>query len=78
MAEPTGTMTYKYFYVLPRAPKPGRQRNAYAIVNRSAGEVIGSIDWHAQWRQYVFEARENTIWSVGCLNDVAAFMATLK
>ena len=40
--------------------------------------TLGHIVWYPAWRQWVFEAAPNTIWSQDCLADVRAFMVSLN
>lgn len=73
----TATVTeYKHFSVL-TVPVLGK-RSLYPIVTNTRRDVIGGVEWYDPWRQYVLTPEPNTVWSVGCMNDVAAFIATLK
>lgn len=40
--------------------------------------ALGHIVWYPAWRQWVFEAAPNTVWSHDCLADVSEFMRSMK
>lgn len=46
----------------------------YDVTNRRSGQLLGTIRWFGAWRQYVFAPAAQTLYSAGCLVDVAAFM----
>ncbi len=46
----------------------------FDILNNKKGDVIGWIDYHPQWKQYIFISQRNSIWSVDCLEDVINFI----
>jgi len=37
-----------------------------------AAGTLGYIEWFGRWRQYVFVPLETTVYSAGCLADIAA------
>lgn len=47
------------------------------VRNKRSKDILGRICWYPTWKQYVFEAAPNTIWSEDCLNDVRAFILGL-
>jgi hypothetical protein len=49
----------------------------YAVYAIHDGAFLGQVMWHGPWRQYVFYPAENTLWSVGCLQDVQGFIKGL-
>lgn len=49
-----------------------------AVINKRSGTRIGIIRWYFNWRQYVFEPDGNTIWNVGCLQDVIDVINQVK
>ena len=49
-----------------------------AVVNKRSSTRIGVIRWYFNWRQYVFEPDGNTIWNVGCLQDVIDVINQVK
>lgn len=40
-----------------------------AVLSRG-GSVLGVISYYPAWRQHVFEAAPDTVWSNGCLCEV--------
>ncbi len=51
-------------------PSPTGKTSIYKVVSKVNGTLLGTISWYGRWRQYVFEAEPNMVWSYGCLNDV--------
>ena len=49
----------------------------YAVLSARHGDRLGRISWYGPWRQYVFTPSPGSIWSDGCLREVAAFLAGL-
>jgi hypothetical protein len=43
---------------------------AVAVLSRRGGELLGVISWYPRWREHVFEAKPDTVWSNGCLCEV--------
>lgn len=43
-------------------------------INNKSGAVLGEVAWYPAWRQYIYEPYVDTVYSVGCLNDIAAFL----
>ena len=37
-------------------------------------DFLGHIRWNSQWRQYCFMPDANTIYSAGCLREIADFI----
>jgi len=52
-------------------PHPG---GVWLIRNKRSQDVLGQIEWYAQWRQYVAIFQENAVWSQDCLADVREFI----
>jgi len=47
----------------------------FAVRNRHHGDELGTIIWYGPWHQYVFRADTGTLYSNGCLRDIATFVA---
>ncbi len=45
--------------------------------NRSSGE-LGTVAWYSAWRQYIFEPSGPSVYSKGCLDDIAGFIEQLE
>lgn len=72
-------MRYHYTYITLK-PQPidrGRKTRRYDIEARD-GTVIGEVSWYHYWRQYCLHPGPNTVWSAGCLADVAHFIGQLR
>lgn len=52
-----------------KAPSASGKTSVYRVLSMH-DVLIGTIKWYGPWRQYVFEAEPNVVWSYGCLNDV--------
>jgi hypothetical protein len=72
--------TYKKHYisfVLIGKSKTGKTE-IYKVISNMHGTGLGIIKWYPQWRQYCFFTEFRTIWSVGCLLDITAFLQKLN
>jgi hypothetical protein len=54
---------------------PSGKTCAWTVRSKRSGLVLGGIRWWGAWRQYVFFPEVHTLYSAGCLRDVAAFLA---
>ena len=68
---------YKYFTVVVMPLVKNRITYDYELVTRH-GDVIGRIEYYNHWRQHVLCPSKNTVWSAGCLADVAECLAKIK
>ncbi len=49
----------------------------YDILSKSSGFILGHIRWYSPWRQYCFWPSSQTVFNVGCLQDIQTFIAEL-
>lgn len=49
----------------------------FMVFNRRYGSCLGEIGWSPPWRQYVFRPFRDTIFSVGCMEDIIDFIHNL-
>jgi hypothetical protein len=63
-------MKYIEFNLVEQKPKT----SIWAVRNIASQIILGYIKWHPQWRQYCFFPESDTIFSVGCLNDINSFI----
>lgn len=56
---------------------PNQDIRRYFCVNKRADRPIGEIRWYGPWRQYCFVPFIDTIYSAGCLRDIADFIGQL-
>lgn len=56
-----------------------KKTQTYAVRNIKSQIVLGFVAWHCGWRQYCFGPIiiEETIYSEGCLKDIADFIRQL-
>jgi len=55
-----------------------RKTGMWRVESRNHGFLLGMIQWNGQWRQYCFFPEVQTVWSEGCLRDLADFMKSIK
>lgn len=62
-------MTAKYIFFALIEEKP--KTKVYEVRTRIDHSVLGLVKWFPRWRQYAFFPKLNTIYSEGCLKEVA-------
>jgi hypothetical protein len=40
--------------------------------------MLGIVKWYSPWRQYCYYPWDNTLYSAGCLRDIADFLDSVK
>ena len=63
---------YMVAELAPRQPASGKTKR-WLIRNRD-GELLGSISWHAPWRQYCLFVVGLPLFAAGCLRDLCEFI----
>lgn len=63
---------YLLFFRLPKMP--ARKTYVWDVQSKS-GSTLGQIAWFAPWRCFTFQPTPNTIFNVGCMNDLCTFIA---
>jgi hypothetical protein len=66
---------YKYIRFIETSVPEGWTTKGWELTNRKSGDTLGWVHYEAHWRQYVFEPSGNTIYSTGCLTDIAEFLS---
>lgn len=51
--------------------------SVYDILTKTSNNWLGEIRWFARWRQYCFFPATDTLFSRGCLCDIANFILKL-
>lgn len=46
----------------------------WKINSASGSALLGHIKWHSAWRQYCLFPEGNTVFNIGCLADIDAFI----
>lgn len=68
---------YQYL-VMEQVPTPtDRKTMIWEVTSRSSSAVLGEIKWFGRWRQYCFWPFSNTVFNVGCLEDIQHFIEQL-
>lgn len=57
---------------------PKAKTSMFRVDNKRGGYEIAYIRFYPQWRQYVLEPLHDTVYSTGCLRDIASFMEELN
>lgn len=55
----------------------GRKTKVIVVRSVSGGDVLGLISWFGRWRQYCLWPADDTIFNVGCMNDISAKIGEL-
>jgi hypothetical protein len=55
----------------------GKKTQVWEVISARHGYRLGEVRWFGQWRQYALQAEPDTVWSHGCLDEVAAFIRKL-
>ena len=56
-------------------PNDPEGRRRWGIYTRSRAQFLGIVEWYLPWKQNVFVPATNTVYSAGCLKDLAAFLS---
>jgi hypothetical protein len=68
---------FEHFEIVQQPRLQGRKTHIYSV-EKHDGTKLGYIDWYGPWRQYCFYPAGQTLWSLGCLDDIATFLTDLK
>ena len=59
------------FLTFERQPdEPSRKTAIVRVLQKSSGQVLGTIRWYGAWRQFAFYPAATTLYSAGCLEDI--------
>lgn len=47
----------------------------WTVDGKRSGDILGVVEWYGPWRQYVFAPDPDTVFNLGCLLDIADFVA---
>ena len=64
---------YLRFFLISMNPKT----MTYEVLSINQGLRLAIIKWYGPWRQYCFYPEANTVWNVGCLQDINKFINDL-
>lgn len=49
---------------------PSKKTKIVDVISINHGNILGSIRWYGQWRQYAFYPNEGTIWNRDCMQEI--------
>ena|SRR5256885_11213324 len=55
-------------------PSPGLKTRVWTVESKNRGDVLGLIRWFGQWRQYIFDPADGTVFNATCLSDIESFL----
>jgi len=72
----------EYVRLLYHGPSDSGKTEVWSVVSQKTGDVdgdvLGQVKWFGRWRQYAFFPEGQTIYSKGCLDDIAKFVADIN
>jgi hypothetical protein len=76
------TKEYEYVTMVEVADSlPKTKTKIFHVRNRKSGDMLGSVQWYAPWRQYCFMVQPSPVkgfvFSRGSLEDIAGFVGGL-
>ena len=66
---------YLYFHLL--AESESGKTNIYEVRSKHHGTCLATVKWYGPWRQYAMFPEPETIWNIGCLAEISAFVEGL-
>ena len=51
--------------------------NVYDVLSKEGNVPLGIIQWYAPWRQYCFYPEDETVFSIGCLQQIRLFIGKM-
>lgn len=67
-------MKYEYISFVP--VESNGKTSIWNCINNKSQFVLGVIKWNSGWRQYCFFPTQDTVFSMGCLDDISDFIDT--
>jgi len=56
----------------------GEKTSTWVCLSNKSNDDLGTVKWYGGWGQYVFYPERETLFSGGCLNNIANFMKDLR
>lgn len=69
---------YKYFYFELMTALGSDKKQSWFCISKGGRFPLGVVKWFSDWKQFCFFPEEETVFSVGCLNDVIDFINQLN
>jgi hypothetical protein len=65
---------YKHIHIDKLPNELRDDKPVYGIFNNNSSDMIGLLIYYGGWKQYVFEATPDCIFSVSCLLDIIDYI----
>jgi hypothetical protein len=65
------------YLVFERHDPTDRKTPVVFVLSKSSGVRLGVISWFGRWRQFCFFPSSETVFNVGCMNDILGEIAAL-
>ncbi len=69
---------YEYIIIVLTGMSDSGKTAIFDVRAKRGGNLLGRIKWFGRWRQYTFFPVPDTIYSAGCLVDIAHFLDAAK
>ena len=69
---------YDYLRFVEKPRPAGRKTGIYSCRNLKSDTELGVVRWHSPWRRYCYFGGVQAVYSGGCLQDIADFIAKLS
>lgn len=73
---PKPKFEYIHFVLVDEKPKIYRT-TVWSCQNNKSGEELGVVKWYGPWRQYCYFPAQPSVYSAGCMDDIANFIRML-
>lgn len=75
MSAPTDSTYYQFLHFAHQGTWNGH--HVWKCRNNRSKQLLGDVSWEEEWNQYVLvtDTRDQIVFSVGCLRDIADFVA---
>lgn len=71
------TKSYEYIVLVYAGDSPSGKTQIWRVETKY-GDLLGVVRWFGRWRQYTFWPSAETLYSAGCLADIADFIGSLR
>jgi hypothetical protein len=71
------TRSYEYIVLVFVGDSPSGKTQIWRVETKY-GDLLGVVRWFGRWRQYTFWPSSETLYSAGCLSDIADFIGSLR
>jgi len=67
----------KYRYIEFKLLEKKSKTSVWECLNINSSVRLGIVKWYPYWRQYCYFPEKDTVYSVGCLEDINDFITQL-